>query len=67
MVQILTTPLEKSPFGFSLWIIVCVSIGCYLAYLAGVSSKAIVTTAVIISSGVTIVFLGAWVLKASRK
>ncbi|MCZ6643195.1 MAG: hypothetical protein O7F71_16590 [Gammaproteobacteria bacterium] len=63
----MTAPFEKSPFGFSLWVIICVSIGFYLAYLEGVSTKAIVTAAIIISAGVTILFLGALIFKASRK
>ncbi len=61
------TPFAKSPYGFSLWIITCVSIGLGLAYLTGVGAKAIVTLAVIIASGVTILLLGAWVLKGSKK
>ena len=61
------TPFAKSPYGFSVWIITCVSVGLALAYLTGISAKAILTTAVIIASGVTIVLLGAWLSKAAKK
>ena len=63
----MNNPISKSPYGFSLWIIICVSIGFGLAYLDGISAKSILTTAVIIAGGVTSLLLGAWVLKASKK
>ena len=59
--------MNKWPFNFSLWVVACVSIGFGLAYLDGVSSKAIISTATIIAGGVTILILGAWILKTSRK
>jgi len=63
----LITPLAKSPYGFSVWIITCVSIGLGLAYMTGVSAQAILTVAVIIASGVTIALLGAWLSKPAKK
>ncbi|MCZ6619849.1 MAG: hypothetical protein O7E57_17140 [Gammaproteobacteria bacterium] len=59
--------MNKSPYGLSLWIITCVGIGFGLAYLDGVGAKAIITTAAIVASGITVLLLGAWALKASKK
>ncbi len=54
-------PQTKTTYGFTVWFITCVTIGLGLAYLEGIGAKVIITTAVLIASGVCIALLGAWI------